>query len=503
MKNIKIYFTSDTHGFIYPTDYKDNNLKNIGLLNIINELKKDPNTLIIDGGDTIQGSPFTTFLSNKKFKDHPLSLVMNIGKYDFITLGNHDFNYGYSYLEKYLNGLNGECICSNVLDKQNKLPIKPYSIKTLENGLKLGLIGLTTEFIPIWENPQNLINIDILNSFETCKKYHDLLKDKVDLLILVYHGGFENDIDTGKSLSKTTENIAYKICKELKFDLILTGHQHMEIENKELFNTHIVQPSNNAKKYALINVDIAKNKKYITSKLITPKINPNNECLEKLLPLEKDVQIWLDTPVGFLDIPLIPKSHLEMAIEGSYLANFINDVQLEISKADISCTSFANSIKGFNKEVTIRDIVSTYIYPNTLVVLEVTGEILKKALIRSSEYFKLENGNISISENFLKPKVAHYNYDYFSNIEYTFDLNKTGAERVSSFKYKEKEIKNTDTFSLVMNNYRASGVSGYEFFKECKVLKEIQIEMPEILIAYFRKYKNVKVNKKKWIKIKY
>lgn len=54
-----------------------------------------------------------------------------------------------------------------------------------------------------------------------------------------------------------------------------------------------------------------------------------------------------------------------------------------------------------------------------------------------------------------------------------------------------------------MNNYRASGVSGYEFFKECKILKEIQIEMPEILIAYFRKYKNVKVNKKKWIKIKY
>ena len=56
MKNLKVYFTSDLHGYMYPTDYIDRSQKNIGLLNIINQFEKDCNTLIIDAGDTIQGS---------------------------------------------------------------------------------------------------------------------------------------------------------------------------------------------------------------------------------------------------------------------------------------------------------------------------------------------------------------------------------------------------------------------------------------------------------------
>ncbi|MGL4374516.1 MAG: bifunctional metallophosphatase/5'-nucleotidase, partial [Turicibacter sp.] len=62
MKNLKIYFTSDLHGYVYPTDYRDSTQKQMGMLNIINAFKKDGNTLVIDGGDTIQGSPFTTYL---------------------------------------------------------------------------------------------------------------------------------------------------------------------------------------------------------------------------------------------------------------------------------------------------------------------------------------------------------------------------------------------------------------------------------------------------------
>lgn len=147
MKNLKIYFTSDLHGYVYPTDYVERNEKNIGLLNIINHFNKDGNTLIIDGGDTIQGSPFTNYLSNSEFDVHPLATIMNAGGYDFITLGNHDFNYGKEYLKKYLNNLNATCLCANVVDKTNELPIFPYKIKTMENGLKVGIIGFTTDFI--------------------------------------------------------------------------------------------------------------------------------------------------------------------------------------------------------------------------------------------------------------------------------------------------------------------------------------------------------------------
>ena len=89
------------------------------------------------------------------------------------------------------------------------------------------------------------------------------------------------------------------------------------------------------------------------------------------MPLETRVQHWLDSPVGYLNVELQPAERIDMAVNGSLLANFINQIQLEVAESDLACTSFANAIKGFDTSVTVRDIVSTYVYPNTLVVLEV------------------------------------------------------------------------------------------------------------------------------------
>ena len=445
MKNLKIYFTSDIHGFVYPTDYTNNEKKALGLLNLINSFEKDENTLIIDAGDTIQGSPFTTYLANTNFERHPIAKVMNEGKYDFITLGNHDFNYGYNYLKKYLKDFNGKCLCCNVEDKTGDLPIFPYATKTLGNGLSVGIIGFTTDFINVWEKPSNLENFIISDTISSFKKAYEELKGKTDILIGIYHGGFERDLETLKSLSNTKENLAYKICEDFDLDILLTGHQHMCIPGRMLHNTYIVQTPHNGQQYIELNLNFDNKIVDISSSLKTPAINPNKKMEMELMDIEREVQKWLDSPVGHLDVELTPKSHIEMALEGSYLANFINEIQLEVSGADISCTSFANSIKGFNKDVTVRDIVSTYIYPNTLVVLKITGEILKKALERTAEYFAFnDNNEIVVSDSFLKPKVEHYNYDYFSNINYSIKLNKSGKNSVESIKFKGKEVKDTD-----------------------------------------------------------
>ena len=495
MKELKVYFTSDLHGYVYPTDYIEKNEKNIGLINIINNFNKDGNTLIIDGGDTIQGSPFTNYLSNSEFNIHPIATIMNVGGYDFITLGNHDFNYGKEYLKKYLDNLNAKCLCTNVIDKTNELPILPYKIKTMENGLKVGVMGFTTDFITRWERPENIENIDIIDTFDSIKKYYYNVKEQCDILIGVYHGGFEYDLESHKQLSTTKENIAYKICKEFDFDILLTGHQHLPIANITLHGTHIAQTPHNGSEFLELKLTIDDNGSInINSSLENIELNPNKEMYNKFLPLENKVQQWLDTPVGVLDTELQPTIHLDMALNGSNLANFINQIQLESSDADIACTAFANVIKGFGKNVTVRDILSTYPYPNTLVVLEVNREILKLALERAASYFENNNGNVTISERFLKPKVEHYNYDYFTNINYAFDLNKEAGNRVTSIKYKGEELSDNQTLTLVMNNYRASGAGGYEFYENCNVVKEILIEMPEIIINYFKNNPKVVVD---------
>jgi len=502
MKTLKIYFTSDMHGFVYPTDYTDSAKKPIGMLNIINSFEKDENTLVIDGGDTIQGSPFTTYLSKNKFNDNPIAKVMNEGGYDFITLGNHDFNYGYDNLKKYIEEFNGQCICCNVKDKNNQIPILPYAIKELDNKLKVGIIGFTTDFINIWEQPYNIENFEIQSTLLSLEKQYKKLRDKVDILIGIYHGGFERDLDTNKILSYTHENLGCQICEKFNFDILLTGHQHMIISGQRLYNTYIVQTPANGQGFIEVNLKYDNEIVEITSDLKKPEINPNEKMLKELQSIEDNVQKWLDGAVGHLDIDLDSKNHLDMALEGSVLANFINSVQIEKSGADISCTSFANSIKGFNKEVTVRDVVSTYVYPNTLVVLEITGEVLKKALLRSSEYFKYDGKEIVVCDVFLKPKIEHYNYDYFNNIQYGFKLNADKKNELDYVKFNNKEVKDEDKLTIVMNNYRASGAGGYEFYKTCKIIKEIQVEMTEIIIDYFERYKYVNVDKKKYINIK-
>lgn len=503
MKNLTLYFTSDVHGYIYPTDYRDQEKKPQGFLCMMEQFKKDGNTLIIDGGDTIQGSPFTTFLSRHPLPKNPVAEVMNVAGYDYITLGNHDFNYGYDYLKSYLDYIDAKCLCVNVTDETGGLPIQKYAIHTLENGLKVGLIGISTEFIPVWEKKENLTNFTVSATLDSIRPAFDAVYNEVDLMVGIYHGGLEYDLENNTKLSDSMENLAYAICEAFDFDVLLTGHQHIPMYNKEVFGTHLVQTPQYGTQFAKVDVTLSdEGHTSIHSELIPTGLSYNEKLYNELMPIESALQAWLDEPVGFLNMPLVPSDHLDMALHGSPLANFINQIQLERSGAQIACTSFANSVKGFNQEVTVRDIVSTYIFPNTLVVLEVTGHVLKAALENTASYFHLEDGNLSISDKFLKPKVSHYNYDYFAPLCYTFDLTKPVGERVVSMSLHGQEVDLEDTFTLAMNNYRYSGVGGYDMYPSCKVVQEILVEMPEIIVDYFMKHKHVTVDPTHYITIK-
>lgn len=193
-----------------------------------------------------------------------------------------------------------------------------------------------------------------------------------------------------------------------------------------------------------------------------------------------------------------------MALNGSLIANFFNQVQLEASGADISCASLANTVRGFDKNVTVRDIVSTYIFPNTLVTLAVNRAQLKRALERSAEYFTLvADGRISVSESFLHPIVQHFNYDYISGVNVTFDLRRPVGDRVTSILWHGEELDDTRSLSLCMNNYRASGAGGYGVYTECGVLREQPTEIAELIIDYVLRHKDITVDKTKWLNIIY
>jgi len=476
---LTIYFTSDTHGYLYPANFADKQPRPMGLLSM--SFPKDENTLVIDGGDTIQGSPLTYYCQLSGLST-PVADAMNAHGYDYVTLGNHDFNQGPDKLKAYLDAIDAQCLCANVADAQGRFPIAPCAVHTLGNGLRVGLVGIVTDWVNLWENPDNLVDITVSDPFEAAKKA--LSSMEADVYVGIYHGGVERDLQTGRLLSETNENIACRLCEELKLDLLLTGHQHIAMANEQWHGTHIVQTPCNATAYAKVVLD--EDGQFHSELCAVPD---KAELIPAQEALWNEVNTWLDKPIGRLSRAIWPEEKLMMAMHGTAIADFFNTVQLWASGADLSCTALGNDIRGFDSDVTVRDVVASYIYSNTLVMFEVTGAVLREALEQCASYFDVdENGGVTIAESFLRPKEAHYNYDYFSGLSYTFDLSKPVRQRVVSMKRNGRDIQMEDRFTLVMCNYRATGAGDFECYLRCPRVKEMQTEVSELILNYLTEH---------------
>ena len=501
-RTLTISFTSDTHGYFSPVDYAKNAPAPTGVANCAAAFPRNGNSLIIDGGDTLQGSPFTYWLH--RCHPHPGAAageIMRRAGYQFLTLGNHDFNFGRATLEEYLAAAGAVCLCANV---EGLAHVEKTALVTLENGLRVGLTGVTTPFINLWERPENLRGITISDPVPAAEQALRELKERgAEITVCIYHGGFERDLATGAVLSETKENQAWEICQRLDFDILLTGHQHMAVENARVAGTFTCQPPDKARSFIRLTATLDDAGGLTAESELCPAgAETRGEIADFLAPLEQENAAWLDKPVGRLDTALIPASHLAMAADGSLIANFFNQVQLEASGADISATSLGNEIRGFDRDVTIRDVVATYIYPNTLKTLRVDRRVLKAALERSAEYFDLDDsGALRISESFLSPKVEHYNFDYISGVEATVDVSRPKGDRVLSIRRQGRELPEDVTLTLCLNNYRASGAGEYPFYPRCELVRDQPTEIAEMIMDYITAHRDITVDKTRWLRV--
>ncbi|MCR4901955.1 MAG: bifunctional metallophosphatase/5'-nucleotidase [Butyrivibrio sp.] len=509
MKKLSIYYTSDTHGHIFPVNYGTDSPENSGLLNIAGEIKKDDNTLVLDGGDSLQGTPLTQYYLSRsmQYDFHPVAEGFNAMGCDFFTLGNHDFNFGYDVIRDYLRAMKGTCVCANVEDLRGELQFQKSAVKVLGNGLKIGISGAVTEFVNVWEQKEHLTELKVTDPYEAAKKaLEELKKENCDFYILIYHGGFEEEPATGRKLSQTRENLGCLIGRELGYDILLTGHQHIANEKFMLDGTFAVQPPANAARYIYMDIckrdaedrEVLENYEkcgkntelYVASKLVATGNTHKEEPYNKMLSMEEDIQKWLDEPIGELTEAILPEEKMDVALYGSKIAAIFNQVQLEFSGADFSCTSLGNEPLGLAKPITIRDICRIYTFSNTVMVLEVTGQTLKNSLERVASYFILdEKGEPGVSEEFLKPKLEHYNYDFYANMDYEFDLRNPVGERVVKMqKLDGSAIDMEKKYTLVTSNYRATGTGGYTDIGNSEIIRNSTEEMPDLLQDFVRKH---------------
>src|ERR1051325_74318 len=236
---ITILSTTDLHGNINAIDYYTNKPDNRGLAKIATLIKRvrkeQPNLVLIDSGDTIQGSPLESFHNrkNNQPKD-PMMLAMDSLNYDAMTVGNHEYNFGLKVLEKARKEANFPWLSANTYDKATGQPhYKPYIVKEVA-GVKIGVLGLTTPGVPNWDNAPNWAGLEFHDPIVEARKWVPMLRDqeKVDVVVIAMHMGLEEDLRTGDVSPGQVEheNEAIAIANEVPgVDVIFMGHTHREV----------------------------------------------------------------------------------------------------------------------------------------------------------------------------------------------------------------------------------------------------------------------------------
>ncbi len=508
---LTVLVTSDLHGHLFPTDYRGSAERELGLAKLATLIERErtlnPSALLIDNGDLIQGTPL--MYHHAKFAAdadiHPAVNALNYLQYDAAVIGNHEFNYGTQVLSRAIAQSDFPWLSANILNSANGLPAfgKPYVIKRTPEGATVAILGLTTPYIPNWELPSHIAGLEFRDAVDTAKHWvaHIRETERPDVMIVSYHGGFERDLRSGEpSEPLTGENQGHALCMEVPgIDVLITGHQHRMLTG-EVNGVTIVQPGCNGQAIGKVTVGLSlrdgqwgieeKHSEVISLAPGTPK---DERLLERIAEEEARTQKWLDQPIGRAEGDMAILNPMEARTSDHPFIEFVNRVQMDATGADISLTAlFTDESPGFQERITMRDIVSNYIYPNTLKVLRISGQDIADALEQSAAYFELQDGEPAVSAAFNEPKPQHYNYDMWEGIEYELDLSKPVGRRVVKLMRGGKPLDRHALYEVAMNSYRAGGGGNYAMLGGKPVVREITVDMTEIIADYILERRTIR-----------
>jgi len=432
---LTIMGTTDLHGCVFNWDYfknaeyTDSAANDIGLAKVatlveaVRAQRGRDNTLMIDAGDTIQGTPLAYYFARiapiTEGNTHPMAAAMNHIGYDAATLGNHEFNYGIPLLRAFVDQLHFPLLGANALDARTGLPaFRPYVIKTVkvkgEQPIKVGILGLTNPGIVIWDKANVEGKMTFPGLVEQAKIWVPRMRASgVDVVVVAAHSGATTSSSYGDALP-FPENAATLVAQQVPgIDAILVGHAHLEIPERRVLNETtgrevvLTQPLRWGMRLSLIDLTLVKQgHRWVVQSVGSSVLNSNTVAedphVKKLLTADHDTVVtYVNAVIGSCKAAM---SCATARYEDTAALDFINLVQGEAVRAAIAGTAAASlpilSIAApFYKDanipagdVSVRDVAGLYIYDNTLLGITFTGAQVKEYLEKSAFYFKQITG---------------------------------------------------------------------------------------------------------------
>ncbi|MGN7476568.1 bifunctional metallophosphatase/5'-nucleotidase [Solibacillus silvestris] len=449
--------------------------------------------LLIDNGDFLQGSHLSYYYDNIVHKQHPQIELANMLGYDVAIFGNHEFNYPPEKIQAMRKACKFPWIAANIPDFA-----QGYFIKEI-CGLRVAVVGVVTHFTKIWDEGNTTKQLQFEQAFECAKNTVKYVREaeKAQLVILSYHGGFERDLHTGHQVDvEQGENEGYRMLTEIEgIDIFITGHQHLEIAAK-VNGVSVVQPGANAHCFAQIDVVIEHGVLSHEPSLVF--IDSTIKTMEF-----QEFDAWKNEVIGIADDDFTYGDFFAPRIKTTAYTQLLHNMQLHFSGAQISVAELPYHAQGGLPGVITRgQVLHNMPRPNRLLVVELTGAEIRRAIEQSAAVFAYNQElEIDFSMSVLYPEPQPYIYDLWGGIDYEIDLLKPVGQRVTKLLYEGCAVEDEASFEVAVNSYRATGAHQFPMFKK-QAIRETKKFMPELMMEYIEQNSPLSIKLKNTFQMK-
>ena len=555
--NVRILATTDLHTNLVNYDYyQDKPVETLGLAKtavLIEKAKKEnPNVLLVDNGDTIQGTPLGTYKAIvdpvEKGEQHPMYAALQALGFEAGTLGNHEFNYGLDYLNRVIETAGMPLVNANVLDPATgKFIYQPYKIieKTFTDTqgrlttVKIGVTGIVPPQILNWDKANLEGKVVVRDSVEAIRDIiPEMRKAGADITLVLSHSGIGDD-----KYEKGEENEGYQIASLPGVDAVVTGHSHAEFPsgngtgfyekypgvdgvNGKINGTPVTMAGKYGDHLGVIDLKLNYTDgkwKVTDSKGSIRKVDTkSNEADKRVIDIAKESHEgtinYVRQQVGTTSAPITSYFAL---VKDDPSVQIVNNAQLWYAKQELAGTPEANlpilsaaaPFKAGTRgdataytdipagPIAIKNVADLYLYDNVTAILKVNGAQLKEWLEMSAGQFNTIDPNNSQPQNLVNTNYRTYNFDVIDGVTYEFDITQPNkydregklanpnASRVRNLKYQGKEIDPNQEFIVVTNNYRSNG--NFPGVREASLNRLLNLENRQAIINYILAVKNI------------
>lgn len=500
--------TTDVHGRLYNHDYYTGRETDHGLAllkPLVDSVRAahPGRVLLFDSGDLLQGNPLGLVYA-RQHADQPSPIIraMNLLRYDAATIGNHEFNYGIPHLERAVSQAGFPFVTANVFRHgTDQHAFEPYTLipvpTTAGDTLVVGVTGNTPPGVHVWdrENVTGVLEFrDIVSSVRAVVP--EMRARGADLVVVLSHGGLEGTSYDTVTTGLGAENVAAELARqEPDIDVIFLGHSHRELADTTINGVLLTQARNWAASLAAVTVTAARTgdggwtvlRK--RGRVLRPDpARPDPAFLDSLRWEHERTVSFVNARIGTGTERM---SAREARVRDTPIVDFVNEVQRRVSGAQLSATAaFQIGAELPAGDITIARVAALYPYDNTLKAIRISGAQLRAYLEKSAEYYAgwpaAEGGTVT---NFAVPG---YNFDIISGADYTLDVARPVGQRVTSLAYQGQPVRDEQSFTLALNNYRQSGGGGYDMIAGAEVVYDRGEDVRDLLIEEIRRVGTVR-----------